>query len=257
MNLKVRKVEFDQVKSDILSSMAIHQTLIDSYLEEHIMKSEYYVVELDGEQVGSFAIYKQELLSHFYVREKYLTRGQEVFDLARKSDHVTRAYVSTADELFLSHALDCSKRIENQAYFFRLSEEVYETVNINDQLELKLAQTSDAEMIKEKSGDFFEDIPRQINNKELFIGYTGETVVSFGIIERSQLYGAVGSTGMFVMPEHRLKGIGKSTIALLIKQLKDQNITPIAGCWYYNHNSKKTLQQAGYYTKTRLLNIHL
>ena len=27
----------------------------------------------------------------------------------------------------------------------------------------------------------------------------------------------------------------------------------IAGCWYYNHTSKKTLEKAGMLTQTRLL----
>jgi hypothetical protein len=32
-----------------------------------------------------------------------------------------------------------------------------------------------------------------------------------------------------------------------------QGRRPIAGCWYYNHLSKKTLEKAGLFSQTRLL----
>jgi hypothetical protein len=28
-----------------------------------------------------------------------------------------------------------------------------------------------------------------------------------------------------------------------------------SGCWYYNHNSRKTIESAGRYSRTRLLNV--
>jgi uncharacterized membrane-anchored protein YitT (DUF2179 family) len=32
--------------------------------------------------------------------------------------------------------------------------------------------------------------------------------------------------------------------------------TAVSGCWYYNHNSKKTMESAGGYSKTRLLKFY-
>jgi len=257
MKFTTKLSSFNSVSEDIKTSIKIHNTLIDSYLEEHILKSDFYELMNGEEHIGSFAIYNHELLTHFYINEAYLKYGEELFNLARKSDHVIRAYVSTGDELFLSHVLDTSRKIENQAYFFRLSEEAFAGVEINRNLCLEVALTHEVEMIKELSGDFFENLPEQVKRGEIFIGRMDDQVVSFGIIEKSKLYESVASTGMFVVENHRQGGLGKSTIGLLIEHLKNQGITPIAGCWYYNHNSKKTLQKAGYYSKSRLLNIHL
>ncbi len=36
---------------------------------------------------------------------------------------------------------------------------------------------------------------------------------------------------------------------------RQKELHPIAGCWYYNHNSKKTLERAGMVTQTRLLKV--
>jgi hypothetical protein len=39
----------------------------------------------------------------------------------------------------------------------------------------------------------------------------------------------------------------------LMAACRDDGIMPLAGCWYYNHASKKTLEAAGMVTATRLL----
>lgn len=257
MKFITKKVEFEMIKKYVLASMDEQVSMFDSFLEGHILKSDFYIIEAEGEVACSFAIRNGEMLSHFYITEKFRRYGQQLFEIARKNDHITFAYISTGDELFLSHAMDRPKRIETQAYFYKLAESVFDPSSCKEGFELRPAKEDDAEMIHKLSGDFFEDIPVQIKNKELFIGTIGEEVVSFGIIERSKLYDAVGSTGMFVVEKHRVGGIGRSTIIKLIELLKNEGVTPIAGCWYYNHNSKKTLESAGYYTKTRLIKVSL
>ena len=76
-------------------------------------------------------------------------------------------------------------------------------------------------------------------------------------MEKSALLNGVASIGMFVIENVRLKGAGTATIRLLIDECKKQNVRPIAGCWYYNHLSKKTLERVGMFTQTRLLKIEL
>jgi hypothetical protein len=34
-------------------------------------------------------------------------------------------------------------------------------------------------------------------------------------------------------------------------------LTPVAGCWYYNRESRLTLESAGYITKSKLLRVIL
>jgi hypothetical protein len=45
------------------------------------------------------------------------------------------------------------------------------------------------------------------------------------------------------------------TIAMLIEECRRRSLRPVAGCWYYNHRSRRTLQRAGMYSPTRLLKI--
>jgi predicted acetyltransferase len=60
---------------------------------------------------------------------------------------------------------------------------------------------------------------------------------------------------MIVVEGERQKGYGTMTLRALRKRCIGQNITPIAGCWYFNHQSKKTIEASGFYSQTRLLRI--
>lgn len=257
MKFKVKEVSFKDIESYLVLSLDQQRSLMDSFLESCILKSRFYKIEYQGEIAGTFAVKDSHLLSHFYVCDKFRRFGQDLFEIARRGEQVTHAYVCSSDEIFLSHALDRPKSVETQAYFFTLSDQTYSPDKVGDDFQLKLATDKDKAMIKKDSGDFFDDVDKQIEDKELYIGYYKEEVVSFGIIEKSKLYKKVGSTGMFVLDAHREKGFGRSTIISLIEMLKSEQYTPIAGCWFYNHNSKKTLESAGYYTKTRLLKVNL
>jgi hypothetical protein len=50
-------------------------------------------------------------------------------------------------------------------------------------------------------------------------------------------------------------GVGTATIALLIAECRRLGLRPVAGCWYYNLASKRTLERAGMFAPTRLLKI--
>jgi len=79
--------------------------------------------------------------------------------------------------------------------------------------------------------------------------------VGFGIIDQGRLVREVGSCGMFTVEAQRKQGIGPAIITHLIRRCAELGLRPIAGCWYYNHRSKKTLEKAGMFTQTRLLKI--
>jgi RimJ/RimL family protein N-acetyltransferase len=83
----------------------------------------------------------------------------------------------------------------------------------------------------------------------------GEEPVGFGILVQSALYQDVASIGMYSIERFRQAGVGTATIAMLIEECHRRSLRPVAGCWYYNHRSRRTLQRAGMYSATRLLKI--
>ena len=253
MNVRILKCSFEKIKDKMMTSLNDHVSYFDSFLEDHIIKSEHYEILNDLEQIGYFSIFDKSLLTQFYLDKNFRGCSQEIFDKIRRYEEIQKAFVSTGDEFFLTHVIDYSQKIEPQAYFFKdIKTEMSEDKILND-FTCRLAVQQDIELIKEKTGDFFDDVIKQVQNKEIYIGYKDEEIVSFGIIEKSKIYRNVASIGMYTVSENRQCGIGRNTLIRLKEICYQEDIIPIAGCWYYNHNSKKTLQSAGMVPQSRLL----
>jgi RimJ/RimL family protein N-acetyltransferase len=227
---------------------------IDSFLEDHILESMHYRIAIDGADAGFASIHKGSLITQFCLTEPYKRYGQPVFQRLRKLEMVREAFVPTCDEFFLSHALDDYRQLAKQAYFFTLGRETLGPDVIRGH-SLRLAESDDTGLIRQQTGDFFEDVEKRVQSGELFLTHRDGNPVGFGIMVRSKLYRDVASIGMFTIEAFRGTGIGTATIALLIEECQRQQLRAVAGCWYYNHASKKTLERAGMVTQTRLLRI--
>ncbi|MDF2545238.1 MAG: GCN5-related N-acetyltransferase [Anaerosolibacter sp.] len=256
MDIKIKAVELSEIQPMLLENIMGFVSCFDSYLESHIVNAQHYRVMKDTEGIGYFSIFNKGLLTQFYLDKDYRQHGQEVFHKIRKSEEIQHAYVPTSDEFFLSHGLEYARKIDIQAYFFKDSKRDVKHIKIPNFV-CKQATERDIEFIREKSGDFFDDVDRHIKNRELYIGEIEGKVAAFGIIEKSKLYDQVASIGMFTIAEGRQQGIGTNMIIALKELCYEEGITPIAGCWYYNHHSKKTLEKAGLFSQTRLLKIQL
>ena len=84
-----------------------------------------------------------------------------------------------------------------------------------------------------------------------------DAIVSFGTIEKSKVYEDIVSIGVFTSKGFRQKEMGRNTPLFLKRECYQNKLRPIAGYWYYNHNSKKTLESAGMFTQTRSLKIFM
>ncbi len=227
---------------------------IDSFLEDHILGSEFYLLEFDGKEAGYTAIFKSDLLTQFYMREGALRHAQPAFKQALASFPIKSAFVPTCDELFLSLAMDFHKKVEMQAYFF-MDDRMTKVAPPYAKGKLELATVRDHDDILKMSGDFFDKLDERIRNKQIFTFRDGKDLLGAGIIEMGKMLKQYGSIGMIVNEKFRMMGIGTSIIVHLKAWCYDRGIIPISGCWYQNTNSKKTLERAGMFTKTRLLNV--
>lgn len=231
---------------------------IDSFLEDHILTSTHYAIQVQGESIGWTAVHQQALLTQFALLPAYKHLGQRIFLLARKLEEVRAAFVPTCDEFFLAHALDDYRQLEKQAYFFQHDPQrsLYTPPMA---LRHRQATLADAPTIQQHAGDFFDKLEERLAAGQLTIteraNGAGVDCVGFGIIEPGRLLPDVGSCGMFTVAEQRNQGIGPAIITHLIGRCAARGLRPIAGCWYYNHRSKKTLEKAGLFSQTRLLKI--
>jgi RimJ/RimL family protein N-acetyltransferase len=253
VDIQFRPVEFSELLPTVQQHLAgLHP--IDSFLEVHILESQHYLIEIAGSIAGFASIHQSNLVTQFSLTDEFKRFGQLAFFRLRKLEKVQAAFVPTFDEFFLAHALDDFRQINKQAYFF-LAPSNHSQQSLPQSCSLQLATPNDIDFVKQESADFFENIAGHIEAHELFITTRDAIRVGFGMMLNSTLNPALTSIGVFTIERFRGSGIGTTTIGLLIEACQRQKWQAVAGCWYYNHASKRTLERAGMFTQTRLLKI--
>ena len=247
-------VAFAEVEEAMRRHLRALPSAIDSFLEDHILASNHYRIVVAGETAGFASIHEERLITQFALAEPYRRCGQALFGELRRMEQVRSAFVPTCDEFYLAHALDDYRQLAKQAYFFATPLGVGDAV-ATAPYSIRPAVMDDADVVRQESGDFFEHLERHIADGEVFVTLRDEEPVGFGILVKSTLYEDVASIGMYTIERVRLAGVGTATIAMLIAECRRYSLRPVAGCWYYNHRSRRTLQRAGMYASTRLLKI--
>src|SRR5829696_3355666 len=254
MNFRFAPVEFSEIRNEVIKHLASLPAAIDSYLEDHILSSNHYRIVVEGENAGFASIHGGNLITQFALSDAFKRYGQPVFFQLRRLEEVQSAFVPTCDGFYLAHALDDYRQLAKQAYFFAAPPAVGEAIASN-RYSMRPAAIDDADFVRQESGDFFEHLERHIAAGELFVTLRDEESVGFGILVKSTLYEDVASIGMYTIKRLRRAGVGTATITMLIAECRRRSLRPVAGCWYYNHRSRRTLQRAGMYSATRLLKV--
>ncbi len=236
---------------------------VDSYWEGLVSKSNVYKIEQSGEIIGWFAIYNRSEIVLFYVYPRHANLAQELFARVKKYETVTMATVVTGDEFLMSHCLDNYTRIEKQAYFSLYTDKPLSNAQPSGLPDITLrlldmCKPEDAELTK-ISGDFLESEVENIKNgyrEEIYAAELNGETVGFGVVEYGTIAANTASIGMFVLEKYRQRGIAAKILKSLQLAVESKGCAARSGCWYYNHNSKKSMERAGAYSKTRLIKFY-
>lgn len=222
----------------------------DDFWEDHLLHADWWRVTHNGEDLALYAIHGGNNLTFFHATPKALRHAQPIFRHILDTHAPTHVYVTTGDELFLALAMDYHTRIDKQAYFFMQGSAPVRAPEFDRAL-LRPATLADAPDILDTEG-----VAENIRAGKYYIlrNHNGE-FLGQGFYNPLQLTPSAVSIGMSVHPNHRRRGVGRSIIMHLAQISREQEQTPCCGCWYYNHNSKLTLESAGFVTRRRLLKI--
>ncbi len=254
MDIQFRQVDLDGIRAEVAQHLATFSAPIESFLEEHIRDSSHYQLRIDGVVAGYASIHASNMITQFQLAQPYRRYGQAAFQRVRRLEQVQTAFVPTCDEFMLAHALDDYRLLERRSYFFQLAQPAPPSHN-SAAYTYRQAEMDDIPLIEQHSETFFAPLETRIQAGEIFIGFRDAVCVGFGIMAGSLFYPDVASIGMFTVAGERQGGVGTATIRFLIGQCLSSGLRPVAGCWYYNHNSKKTLERAGMFSQTRLLKV--
>jgi GNAT superfamily N-acetyltransferase len=257
MNYDIKQCQQEEIKDMIQEYVSTLQSPIDSFLEEHIINSTFYMINVNNEAVGYYAIFKDQLLTQFFLKVSLYSKSQELFKQVLASHPISSIFVPTSDEFLLSTVLDQDYKLNKQAYFFQDSKVPLSQEKLYKGGQFRKAELSDVEPIIEVSQDFFDRLEERIEEGQIFVFMNESNLLGVGIMEKSILQEGYASIGMFVNDAFRKQGIGRTIIHQLKEWCYQNDLTPICGCWYYNTNSKLTLESAGMVSKTRLLNFQV
>lgn len=257
--IKFKSCKWTEIQKIVSDYLRKNNIVVDSFWEDHVLESNHYIMTCCNEIMGYFSIFQSSTITLFYVFDHYANQSQELFNKVKKYESVTNAMVVTGDEFFLSHCFDNFARIEKQAYF-----SIYTDKQITKErqkvLQLRLADIDNDKQILTLSGDFLngeiENIRNGIDSLKIYIVEYGNKVVGFGVVQYGIVLEDIASIGMYVCEEYRCQGIGTNILQNLKQIVQNNGYRAFSGCWYYNHNSKKSMESAGAYSKTRLIRFY-
>ena len=264
--VKFQPCKWEEIQPLIEKHIKENSITVDSYWEDHVCNANHYKMICDDEVAGYFAIYKEGHDPHkdatlvlFNVFVQYASQSQEIFARVKKYETVTKAMVVTGDEVFLSHCFDNFLKIEKVAYFVSYPEK--EILRSSKRiLDFRVAKgKADYETFKLSKGFLDEEIDKfekGVTHLEIYIAEENSTVVGFGIVEYGRAVKDIAAIGMYVCEDFRRQGMAVDILHGLKNIVQEKGFRAVSGCWYYNHNSKKSLEKAGAYCKTRLIRFY-
>lgn len=245
------RCEYQEIQNEVEQYYVGKDILIDSFVEEHIKDSNYYIIKKHEEVIGFASIFKGYLISMFHIQDQYTKYAQAAFLELKHLEEVREAFAPTGDEQLVSVCMDSFKMVEIQAYF---TKDVYSKGS--GDIQLRLASLEDKHIVETYHDGFFENVEKCIVSNSIYIAYQDQEVVGFGNYELGWIRKDYVSIGMFTRPEYRRKGIGTKILCGLKEMGRQEGRCVVAGCWYYNHNSIKTQFACGNACSSRLLKFH-
>jgi GNAT superfamily N-acetyltransferase len=223
----------------------------DDFLEEHIFNSQIFSIFLDGEHIGFFGKL-ENMATIFFIKNEYFHMANEVFINIQMNFNITEAFVPTSDIGFMSVALEKFVSIEIQALHFTETNSVIRPPEFPKE-NFRLATGHDLREIELLARDFLDKNDERIRNNQIYVLEENNSIIGLGVLVENKIMRNCAGTGMFTKESLRRKGIGRSIIIHLKTIAHELGKTPVPGCRYYNTNSRKTLESAGYASKSKLL----
>ncbi|MEN8905622.1 MAG: hypothetical protein ABF289_06640 [Clostridiales bacterium] len=232
-NLESSKGMFDKYYNDLNGGF-------DDFFEEIIIKGFQYKIKHHEEIIGVFAISADNKLICIHLENKYINLYELIFNNIVKFNEVQGIVSITNDTKMLNEIIKRNYRIIKQAYNFIYTDGIQKT-----DLEYKKATLADISTMKNLFKDFFNDYEERVKTDSLYLGIKNNKIVSLGHIKHHEFNADIVSIGMIVTEDERKNGYGCDTIKAMINEGIKRDATIQAGCWFYNHASKKTLEKAG------------
>lgn len=224
---------------------------MDSWLEERLLESALYRIVHNGNVIGYAGLIK-DTLHFFYVEPEHFRYAPAALEQLVGEEAIKRVFVMSQDSMLCALISEWDFEKEMAACWFSDAGGATESDSSTSRARFRAAIDSDVDRIREISGDFFDEVSSGFSSLEervaagmIFVLEDGDALLGCGIAEKSRLSGEFVSIGMFVNRRYRRMGAARTVLLHLKDWAYRHDLVPVAGCWYYNTLSRKSLESAG------------
>lgn len=243
--------EIAGLRQEYLDSLIESQEL---FLELMVREAQPFAV-LDGDTlVGYFFEDTGHALVEYYVRPPFFAHVDTIFGAILMERGIQTVYCKSFDHLLLSCCLDVQKKTKAVGYLFREYEK--RPLPTIHHVTTRLAEKADEAYIIEINEEIFdhpEEIAETIANKNMLLFEKGDTVIGFGIFQRTIAGRPEFDIGMLVNREFRRQGYGAYILRYLMNYCEEHGYRPTGGCAIENLASRRCLERVGYKAQYRML----
>ncbi len=230
----------------------------DGFHSDMIFDGEPYTIDYNGETIGFFSLGDSwdggKMFRMFYILPTQHRKSRSIFEKMSEEFDIEAALVASNDAHLISLAFEKMNALgtgfDMQAFNFiygkperkaEFGRECIHKVNDLEQMN-RLTEGQWDGMFDNKHNQFYELI-------------VGNEILGFGAISSMGYNKKCVDIGNYVLPEHRLKGVGRSLLISLGEIAIEQGFVPVAGCWYGNTESIAALTSAGFIPENRLFYV--
>lgn len=221
---------------------------MDSYVEDNFLAGQFVAIQSGGEQIGFHTI-NRDTLWGIYLRTPWLRYAQVILDGVIGNNGVKEIYYQTSDPLMVALVSDWEYEKKKSARFFEDAVRLPRPQIDLPDLTFDVATADDMSRIQEETSNFFT--PDDLKAGTVYMLQSEGNLLGCGISVPGKLFRDCVSIGMVTCKAYRKRGIGKYILWSLKEKCYEQGLKPIAGCWYYNTLSGKTLESVGMVSRAR------
>ncbi len=229
----------------------------DSYFEGEVLGARHIAVRR-GDDIAGYVGLDGDRLVAFFIAPPHYRHAPDILECAVAEYGISRALVLTNDPLFCSLIAEWECHITTRnACLFIDGAAVPKPSSPFERPAFRPAEEGDIDSVIAATGDFFDRPAEYVLQNMIFLLESGGELLGCGIIEPGRISADCASIGMITAMPHRRKGVA----ALMLWHLKElcfkRGLRPIAGCWYYNSLSRKSLENAGMLAAGKAFTVEL
>lgn len=259
-NIILCKTEWNEIQNLYMSYFDELGYKNDGFHNYMIFDGKPYIIKCNNEEAGFFSIGNSwdngKMLRGFYIVPEKLGASIQIFNKVLEDFEVEAALVASNDSHYLSLAFEkmhsLKTHFDMQALNFTYGKPACKAKYGMDCIkEVSPSEYDLMNISTEKQWDgCFEN-----GNFQFYKIMDGNETLGYGGIGRLTNNKKNVDVGNFTLPQHRMKGVGRSIIINLSKIAIQQGFIPVAGCWYGNKESIATLTSSGFIPENRIFYV--